>query len=95
MCRWLIEKFPCHGKLDTPNLVADITVAYTRGWERVLARWDIGLFDVLYPTNHMMPLLAMIHVFNWSRQRGEAKQLELVGMVSGRKDDTTSALDLV
>ena len=51
----------------------------------MLAEWDAGRLDVLYPPNHMMPWLALHKFVNWSRERGEAKQEELIGMSSGRK----------
>ena len=85
---WLIETFPGHGKADSPNAIPDSVVAYARAWDRVLAEWDAGRLDVLYPPNHMMPWLAMYKFNNWSKERGEAKQEELIGMSSGRKDAT-------
>eukprot|EP01051_Picozoa_sp_SAG22_P005982 SAG22_NODE_375_length_11547_cov_12.885657_1_plen_423_part_10 len=82
---WLIETFPGHGRTDSPNNIADVTVGYARGWDRVLADWDAGRrLDVLYPPNHMMPWMALLKFNSWSRARGEAKQHELIGMSSGR-----------
>ena len=52
--------------------------------------WDAGRrLDVLYPPNHMMPFMALYKFVAWSRVRGEAKQHELIGMSSGRKDAST------
>ena len=89
---WLIETFPGHGKADNPHHIPDTVVAYARAWDRVLAEWDTGRLDVLYPPNHMMPWVAM-HKFNtWSKERGEVKQEELIGMSSGRKDAASKLL---
>ena len=83
---WLIETFPGHSKADSPNGIPDGVVAYARAWDRVLAEWDSGQLDMLYPPNHMMPFLAMYKFNNWSKERGEAKQEALIGMSSGQKD---------
>ena len=89
---WLIETFPGHGKADSPSHIPDSVVAYARAWDRVLAEWDAGRLDVLYPPNHMMPLLAMLKFNTWSKERGEAKQEELIGMSSGQKDASSKRL---
>lgn len=86
---WLIETFPAHGKMDSPSHFPDNTIGYGRAWDRVLAEWDAGRLDVLFPPSHMMPFLALYKFNNWSRERGEAKQHELIGMSSGRKDAST------
>ena len=86
---WLMETFPGHGKADSPNNIADSVVTYARAWDRVLAEWDAGRLDVLYPPNHMMPWLAMYKFNNWSKERGEAKQEALIGMSNGQKDAST------
>ena len=83
---WLIATFPGHGKPDSPNVIPDNVVVYARAWDRVLAEWDAGRLDVLYPPNHMMPLLGMRKFNTWSTERGEAKQEELIGMSGGLKD---------
>eukprot|EP01051_Picozoa_sp_SAG22_P003883 SAG22_NODE_197_length_15520_cov_116.311264_5_plen_161_part_00 len=83
---WLIETFPGHGKFDTPTVIVDNVVTYARAWDRVLAEWDAGRLDVLYPPHHMMPWGALGKFILWSRERGEAKQHELIGMSGGRKD---------
>ena len=83
---WLIETFPGHGKTDSPTLIPDSLVGYARAWDRVLAEWDAGRLDVLYPPNHMMPFLGMRKFNAWSTERGEAKQEELIGMSGGLKD---------
>ena len=90
---WLIDTFPNHGNIDNPNNIPHATIAYARAWDRVLAEWDAGRLDVLYPPSNMMPFSAM-HKFNlWSKERGEAKQQELIGMSSGKKDASTKVLD--
>eukprot|EP01051_Picozoa_sp_SAG22_P007941 SAG22_NODE_577_length_8975_cov_12.406827_14_plen_221_part_00 len=88
---WLIETFPGHGKADSPNFFAYILVAYARAWDRVLAEWDAGRLEVLFPPNHMMPFSGLHKLNTWSREQGEAKQHELIGMSSGRKDAVTKA----
>ena len=86
---WLIETFPGHGGTDSSNNFADNVVAYARAWGRVLAEWDTGQLDVLFPPHHMMPCLGLMKLNNWSKERGETKQQELIGMSSGRKDAST------
>ena len=61
-------------------------VVYARAWDRVLAEWDAGRLDVLFPPHHMMPWSGLAKWNVWSRERGETKQEELIGMSSGRKD---------
>ena len=70
----------------------DSVVVYARAWDGVLAEWDAGRLDVLFPPCHMMPWLAMIKLNTWSKQRGETKQHELIGMSSGRKDATSKTM---
>ena len=89
---WLIETFPGHSKGDFPSNIPGSTVAYARAWDRVLAGWDAGRLDVLYPPSHMMPWSALSKFNTWSRQRGEAKQEELIGMSSGKKDSSADAI---
>eukprot|EP01051_Picozoa_sp_SAG22_P011459 SAG22_NODE_1104_length_5557_cov_11.548369_7_plen_73_part_00 len=61
----------------------------------MLAEWDAGRLELLYPPNHMMPFLALLKFIHWSRERGETKQEELIGMSSGRKDAGQKLLDVV
>lgn len=82
---WLIETFPGHGKTDSPNNIVDSAIAYARAWDRVLADWDKGRLDVLFPPAHTMPFQALMKYIQWSRDRGEAKQQELIGMSSGAR----------
>ena len=51
----------------------------------MLAEWDTGRLDVLYPPSHMMPWLALYKHLSWSRERGETKQHELIGMSASRE----------
>eukprot|EP01051_Picozoa_sp_SAG22_P011206 SAG22_NODE_1059_length_5764_cov_3.282966_4_plen_154_part_00 len=81
---WLIETFPGHGKGDSTNLFAMILAGYARAWDRVLAEWDAGRLDLLFPPGHMMPWSGLYKLNTWSREQGEAKQHELIGMSSGR-----------
>ena len=75
--------------MSAPRRGASRSGAYARAWDRVLAEWDAGRLDVLCPSNHMMPWLAMYKFNNWSKERGEAKQEALIGMSSGQKDAST------
>lgn len=61
----------------------------------MLAEWDAGRLDMLHPPNHMMPLMALLKVNSWSKERREAKQHELIGMSAGWKDATTKALNVL
>ena len=67
-------------------MIPFITSAHARAWHRVLAEWDAGQLDVLFPPCHTMPWKALSKFNHWSREKGEAKQHELIGMSSGRKD---------
>ena len=90
---WLIETFPGHNGSDSATMMVDSTIAYTKAWDRVLAEWDAGRLDVLFPPHHMMPWSAATKFVAWSRERGETKQQELIGMSAGRKDATTKAFN--
>eukprot|EP01052_Picozoa_sp_SAG31_P037363 SAG31_NODE_4813_length_2941_cov_5.007741_2_plen_523_part_00 len=85
---WLIETFPAHGKSDSPNVIVDDVVGYARAWDGVLVEWDAGRLDVLFPPSHMMPFLAMYKLNTWSKERGETKQHELIGMSRGTYSST-------
>jgi hypothetical protein len=87
---WLLETSPAHSKGNSPNQIVDNFVAYAHAWDGVLAEWDAGRLDVLFPPCHMMPLLAMVKLNIWSKQRGETKQHELIVMSSGRKAATST-----
>ena len=88
-CRALfVQSRLCETGLGRPA-IPDSVVAYARAWDRVVAEWDAGRLDVLYPPNHMMPFMAMYKFNNWSKERGEAKQEALIGMSSGQKDAST------
>ena len=89
---WLVETFPGHSARHSANTIVDSVVCYARAWDGVLAEWDAGRLDVLFPPCHMMPFLAMHRLNTWSKERGETKQHELIGMSSGRKDGTTKTL---
>ena len=89
---WLVETFPGHSSRITRNGIVDNAVGYARAWDGVLAEWDAGRFDVLYPACHMMPWLALLKLNSWSKERGETKQHELIGMSSGKKDGTAKML---
>eukprot|EP01052_Picozoa_sp_SAG31_P033649 SAG31_NODE_3830_length_3842_cov_2.970345_2_plen_271_part_00 len=93
---WLLEMFPGHGQSDTPNQIMDSLVGYALAWNRVLADWSAGhRLDVLHPPNHMMPFISLAKFNHWSRERGEAKQHELIGMSSNRKDGATKQMAAV
>ena len=85
-------EFPGHGRIDSPNSVVDFAVSYVRAWDRVLAEWDAGKLEVLYPPSHMMPYFGLVKLNTWSKERGEAKQHDLIGMSSGRKDEGTKVM---
>ena len=86
------EMYLVDAKANIPNVIVDNVVAYARVWDGVLAEWDAGRFDVLFPPCHMMPFSAMLKLNTWSKQRGETKQHQLIGMSSGRKAATTKML---
>eukprot|EP01052_Picozoa_sp_SAG31_P024790 SAG31_NODE_2133_length_6372_cov_4.372071_2_plen_267_part_00 len=71
---WLLEKFPGHNKVDTPSLIVDALVAYTQAFDRVLAEWDAGRLDLLYPPNQLLPLGGAVQYFTYSRKLSEAKR---------------------
>ena len=89
---WLMETFPGHSARNSPNQIVDSVVCYARAWDGVLAEWDAGRLNVLYPPGHMMPFLGMLKLIIWSKQRGETKQHELIGMSSGKKDASANIL---
>jgi hypothetical protein len=92
---WLVEKFPGHSGFDSPNTIVDDMIGYTRAWDRVLAEWDAGRLERLFPPNHMMPWTGLGKFNTWSKERGETKQQELIGMSAGRKGATAKAQSAV
>ena len=89
---WLMETFAGHSSRISANTIVDSAVSYARAWDGVLAEWDAGRLDVLFPPSYMMPWLAMSKFNNWSKERGETKQHELIGMSNGMKDATSKRL---
>ena len=89
---WLVETFPAHSSRNSPMSIVDNVGNYARAWDGVLAEWDAGRLDVLFPPGHMMPCSAMSKLIIWSKERGETKQHELIGMSSGRKAGSTTAM---
>eukprot|EP01052_Picozoa_sp_SAG31_P001690 SAG31_NODE_57_length_29727_cov_12.584568_11_plen_296_part_00 len=71
---WLLETFPGHTTVDSPSNIVDSLVAYSRAFGRVLAGWDAGRLDLLFPRSHMMPWASLKGYFEYSRQLGEAKR---------------------
>eukprot|EP01052_Picozoa_sp_SAG31_P034999 SAG31_NODE_4164_length_3518_cov_6.234864_3_plen_102_part_00 len=51
--QWLIDTFPGHTKMDSTNNLTNDFIAYMRAWDHVLARWDEGRLDVLFPETQM------------------------------------------
>eukprot|EP01052_Picozoa_sp_SAG31_P040078 SAG31_NODE_5714_length_2367_cov_1.231481_3_plen_164_part_00 len=88
-----IQMFPGHSKVDSVNMAVHLLLAYDLAWDRVLAEWDTGELDVLFPACIMMPFGFLYKLLAWSRQRGEAEQQALIGMSSGKKDASTKFLD--
>ena len=56
-------------------------VSYTLSFEGVLAQWEAGNFDQIRPAGPL-PLGGLMAAIKWSLKRGEAKQMELVGMTA-------------
>eukprot|EP01052_Picozoa_sp_SAG31_P024405 SAG31_NODE_2074_length_6511_cov_11.947754_1_plen_517_part_00 len=83
---WVVSTFPGHGSSDSANQIVQYTLGYIRSWDFVLAEWDSGQFDVLFTQNYMLPFMALYKLLAWSRERGERKQQELIGMSSGKLD---------
>ena len=53
--------------------IVDNVVCYTQAWDGVLAEWDAGQLDVLFPPCHMVPWSAMAKLSTWSKEQGETK----------------------
>ena len=89
---WLVETFPAHSSRSSPNAIVDLVVCYARAWDGVLAEWDAGRLDVLFPPSYMLPWLATVKLNHWSKERGETKQHQLIGMSRGKKEASTKNL---
>ena len=63
--------------------------AYTACFEKVLAQWDEGLYTAMWPTLPL-PFGGLFLTMGYSRQRGKAKQAELVGMTAVAEVRTAS-----
>ena len=63
------------------SFFAQYWVSYTLSFEGVLAQWEAGNFDQTRPAV-ALPLGGLRAAIKWSRERGEAKQRELVDMTA-------------
>ena len=69
-----------------PSLYRSGWVAYTWGWEAVLAEWDAGELGTMQPGGcRRWPMAGFRGINRWSTERGEARQRELIGMTAEAK----------
>ena len=85
---WLAEQFPeIAWAFLRGSVFGEMWLGYARGWDRVLAEWDEAEnFAVVRPTLPM-PFGGLSRAMAWSRERGEAKQQELIGMTAEAEVD--------
>jgi hypothetical protein len=79
---FLAKQFPAISwTLVSSNIFASQWIAHTMSFEKVLAEWEEGIFTAIAPALPL-PFSGLFQAIGWSRERGEAKQAELVGMTS-------------
>eukprot|EP01052_Picozoa_sp_SAG31_P007509 SAG31_NODE_358_length_17033_cov_11.747077_8_plen_311_part_00 len=71
---WLLEKFPGHSMVDLPHVIVDTLLSYARAFDLVLAEWDAGRQQLLFPANYMMPYGSANQYFEYARKLSEAKR---------------------
>ena len=75
----LVPQFPGISWAITGNsLFGYLWSAYTLSFERVLAQWEAGIFEQIGPAEPL-PWGGLWGTIRWSRNRGESKQMELIG----------------
>ena len=57
-----------------------------------MSEWDAGRLDALFPHWHTMPYLAMVKLNSWSKEQGETKLHELIGIMSSGKKAATAEI---
>eukprot|EP01052_Picozoa_sp_SAG31_P042362 SAG31_NODE_6703_length_1918_cov_1.219901_1_plen_477_part_00 len=84
---WLREKFPeLAWDLFANAYFGQHFASYTRGWDRILDEWGAGILTTVQPA-FSMSAMALNQTIQWSMQRGEAKQSELIGMTAVEEVD--------
>ena len=85
---WLSKQFPDLTLSGLGRgLIGEQWIAYALLWSGVLADWDEAeKFSVVRPACPM-PFAGLAQAMNWSRERGEAKQQELIGMTAEAEID--------
>jgi hypothetical protein len=93
---WLAKQFPGVPWHILPNYhFAEMWIAYTMSWDRVLAEWDEAEnFTVLRPT-YPIPFMGLVQAIAWSRERGEAAQQELIGMTAEAEVSLSALVSIV
>eukprot|EP01052_Picozoa_sp_SAG31_P037852 SAG31_NODE_4955_length_2836_cov_1.640482_3_plen_141_part_01 len=62
---WLTETFGSYNKTSSTDQIIYDFIGYTRAWDRVLAQWDAGHLDELFPQNQMVPFHGMYRILIW------------------------------
>ena len=84
----LFAQFPSfYWRANKNNVFAELWLAYTTSFERVLAQWEEGDWHETRPAGLAQPLSGLMQTIKWSEQRAEQKQSELIGMTAEAKVD--------
>eukprot|EP01052_Picozoa_sp_SAG31_P057293 SAG31_NODE_16875_length_692_cov_0.863406_2_plen_119_part_00 len=88
MCVLLFAQFPSFYLRGTSNSVfAQLWLAYTASFERVLAQWEEGDWHETRPAGIAQPASGLAQTTLWSEQCAERKQSELIGMTAEAEVD--------
>eukprot|EP01052_Picozoa_sp_SAG31_P038171 SAG31_NODE_5050_length_2775_cov_2.843423_1_plen_127_part_00 len=84
LLRRLKAKFPKElWQYYEPSAFWYFWVAYSQAWEAILAEWDAGELSSVQPRGWgRWPFEGLKSSNQWSLQRGEARQRELIGMTA-------------
>ena len=69
------------------SIFAELWLAYTTSFERVLAQWEEGDWHETRPAGLAQPTSGLYQTIKWSEQCAERKQSELIGMTAEAEVD--------
>ena len=98
-CVWfalLSAQFPSfYWRAHSNSVFAEMWLAYTASFERVLAQWEEGDWHETRPAGLAQPFSGLMQTIKWSEQCAERKQSELIGMTAKVEIDMGALTDYI
>ena len=92
----LFAQFPSlYWRALANSVFAEIWLAYTTSFERVLAQWEDGDWHEARPAGLAQPFSGLLQTIKWSEQCAERKQSELIGMTAEAEVDVGALTDYI